>query len=44
MKNKDKDIKKECKKCSNKEILDKKVETSKKGNEYYKEIESKKED
>lgn len=42
MKNKDK--KKEFKNCCSKEVIDKKVETSKKGNEYYKEVESKKED
>lgn len=42
MKNKNK--KKECKKCSKEDVIDKKMETIKNGEEYYKDVESKKED
>lgn len=42
MKNKNK--KKECKNCSKKDVIDKKIETTKDGLEYYKDVESKKDD
>ncbi len=42
MKNKNK--KKECKNCSKKDAIDKKIETTKNGLEYYKDVESKKDD
>ena len=36
--------KQECKNCSKKDVIDKKIETTKNGLEYYKDVESKKDD